>query len=33
LPLDADELKSLHRTLTRFVSGLRKADAGIVKRS
>ncbi|RWC32366.1 MAG: MarR family transcriptional regulator [Mesorhizobium sp.] len=33
LPLDADELKSLHRTLTRFVSGLRKADAGAANRS
>jgi DNA-binding MarR family transcriptional regulator len=27
LPLDAGELKSLHRTLTRFVAGLREADA------
>jgi DNA-binding MarR family transcriptional regulator len=27
LPLDADELKSLHRTLTRFVDGLRGAAA------
>ncbi|RUV51159.1 MarR family transcriptional regulator, partial [Mesorhizobium sp. M7A.F.Ca.MR.228.00.0.0] len=33
LPLDSDELRSLHSTLTRFVSGLRKADAGIAKRS
>lgn len=33
LPLDTDELKSLHRTLTRFVSGLRKADAGAANRS
>ena len=33
LPLDSDELQSLHRTLTRFVSGLRKADAGTAKRS
>jgi DNA-binding MarR family transcriptional regulator len=27
LPLDADELKSLHRSLTRFVDGLRGAAA------
>ena len=33
LPLDADELKSLHRTLTRFVSGLRKAGAGPANQS
>ncbi|MER8464251.1 MarR family transcriptional regulator [Mesorhizobium sp. M1396] len=33
LPLEADELKSLHRTLTRFVSGLRKADPGTANQS
>ncbi|CAN7245344.1 MarR family winged helix-turn-helix transcriptional regulator [Mesorhizobium sp. LjRoot246] len=33
LPLDVDELKSLHRTLTRFVSGLRKTNAGTANRN
>lgn len=33
LPLDVDELKYLHHTLTRFVSGLRKADAGAANQS
>ncbi|TPL07225.1 MULTISPECIES: MarR family transcriptional regulator [unclassified Mesorhizobium] len=32
MPLDPAELKSLHGTLTRFVAGLREADAGAPQR-
>ena len=32
MPLEAEELKALHRTLTKFVAGLREADADAADR-